>query len=185
VDGLGLSRPAALLQLQWARQGGRRVKVAQDELFAHQEPCPAVPDYSARQRWLAEWRVLGFSVRQPLLALLRPELPAATTADSRDLAARIGHQVTLAGLLETRQEATTSRGEAMWFATFSDEYGLFEVNLYPGLVQRLRGRLGYYGPYLVTGTVESQYGALAVTAAAIELAHGTGAPEWLEAACTT
>jgi DNA polymerase III alpha subunit len=59
----------------------------------------------------------------------------------------------------------------MGFLTLSDEEGLFEVTLFPGVWRRSRRLLADdgAGPFVVEGTVEERYGAVSVTARGLEV----------------
>jgi DNA polymerase III alpha subunit len=63
----------------------------------------------------------------------------------------------------------------MMFLTLEDEFGLFEVTLFPDVYRRCGSSFTHYGPYVVTGKVEQQYGALTVSADRVVL-RSAGAP---------
>ncbi len=52
----------------------------------------------------------------------------------------------------------------MEFLTLEDEKDVFEVTMFPGTYREFGPHIDGYGPYVVTGKVESQYGALSVNA---------------------
>jgi hypothetical protein len=52
----------------------------------------------------------------------------------------------------------------MMFLTLDGEQGLFEVTVFPDACRSLRGRMDGYGPYVVGGIVEDQYGSLTISA---------------------
>ena len=56
----------------------------------------------------------------------------------------------------------------MEFITFEDESGIFEVTMFPAVYARYNRLLGRFGPYKISGVVESSYGATTVTANHIE-----------------
>jgi len=57
----------------------------------------------------------------------------------------------------------------MMFLTMDDPCGLFEVTVFPDLYRSVRKSVGRYGPYVVTGRVQQQYGAISITAERLEL----------------
>ena len=64
----------------------------------------------------------------------------------------------------------------MLFLTMDDEFGLFEVTVFPDAMRRLGPLLGSdppYGPYVIEGTVEDQYGAVTICAQRVELYKAT------------
>ena len=91
-------------------------------------------------------------------------------ADSRVLRHSVGRRVALAGIVATARHAPTKNGDTMQFVTLEDEYGVFEVTLFPDLCSRMPYlRLG---PYLVEGVVEKQYDVVTITARRFELVSG-------------
>jgi DNA polymerase III alpha subunit len=82
-----------------------------------------------------------------------------------ELPARAGRRVKVAGLLVCAKPAHVRRtGERMKFLTLEDETALCEVTLFPRVYQQYGRLLLTRGPYLVTGRVENDHGALSVTA---------------------
>jgi DNA polymerase III alpha subunit len=120
-----------------------------------------------------------FSQRQPGFAKLRPgkqrengaspHFSPPLDADSRDLPRCVGRTIRIAGMLEAYRATPTQKGETMLFLTLDDEYGVFEVTLFPPQARALGTDLSRYGPYIVTGKVEKQYGVVSVTADRVEL----------------
>jgi DNA polymerase III alpha subunit len=60
----------------------------------------------------------------------------------------------------------------MEFVTLEDEYGVFEVTLFPDVYRRFAAVARTLGPYVIEGRVEECYGAITVSAATIELGPG-------------
>jgi len=57
----------------------------------------------------------------------------------------------------------------MTFLTLDDEWGLFEATVFPGVYAAV-GELDSYGPHIIDGVVEQQYGSIAVTAQQVRTA---------------
>jgi len=74
---------------------------------------------------------------------------------------------TQTGIMATSRLTETAKSEPMEFLTLEDEYGLFEVVLFPQVFRRCRQFIGTLGPYEVTGKVESRYDSVAITAETI------------------
>ncbi len=169
-DGFARSRPGLMMELNlFRRLGPARGGSAPVLIRAH----PVIPDppgdYSASRKYFDERRILGISVREHLMELYRPLLrTAGISNDSRSLDEQRNKNVRLAGLLEARRTTRTERGEAMMFLTLDDEYSLFEVTVFPDLYRSMNRGFPKYGPYLVTGKVEDQYGSLSVTGRRVE-----------------
>jgi len=146
------------------RRTGAAKKVPDPFLLAPVATLPeADADYSRTRKLRDEWRILGLSVREHPMALARPRVAGQVDADSRDLPAAVGRRVCIAALLEARRTTETARGQPMGFLTFDDEFGLFEVTVFPDAQQAV-GPLHAYGPYVITGRVESQYDEITITA---------------------
>jgi DNA polymerase III alpha subunit len=124
-------------------------------------------DYDYERKYRDELSILGVSAREHFLAFSRersPRLAEAATTNSRRLPSLVGRRVRLAGVVEARRYAATRSGGTMLFLTLADEWGLFEVSVFPDAMSRIRGGVERYGPYLIAGTVEDQYGSITVSA---------------------
>ena len=176
-DALGRSRPGAMMELNlcertWRAAAGANPASAGPGLLAPVATLPeADADYPRTRKIRDEWRILGLSVREHPMALARPRVAHLVDADSRDLPAAAGRRVRIAGLLEARRTTDTARGERMGFLTFDDEFGLFEVTVFPD-ARAAAGPFHTYGPYVITGRVESQYDEITITADRVRPARG-------------
>jgi DNA polymerase III alpha subunit len=150
-DAFGWSRPRILMYL---RTGGRDV--------------PALADFGEAEKAGHEMELLGLSVRKHPLEWLAP---GPRPFDSRGLAGARGRRVTLTGIMATQRLAMTAREEPMQFLTMEDEFGLFEVLLFPKAFARHRRLIGTIGPYTVTGRVEERWGSTALRAEALGNGH--------------
>ncbi|MGN6032435.1 MAG: DNA polymerase III subunit alpha, partial [Thermomicrobiales bacterium] len=105
------------------------------ELPTEQDMTP-LPPTTAWYRVEEAYRVLGFSLAQHPIALLRHQLPSgmATAADLETMPN--GMPVALPGLVAVRQRPETAKG--ITFMLLEDETGLFNVIVYPDLYERQR-----------------------------------------------
>jgi DNA-directed DNA polymerase III PolC len=165
LDFTGLPRPALFLaaELQDRRQ---QLLSAGSTLFPWPTSADLVQgwaplDYPQGQRWRDEWELLSFLIGPPLMSMFRPQLPADLVT-SHDLTRLVGRPVRLAGVVATAREAQAQDGRTILFVSLEDEWGLVEVNLFPGTCP-MPGALGL-GPYLVEGVVENHLGVHAITA---------------------
>ena len=199
-DFTGRRRPALMLELElflssrMGRMGPGRTLLSVDPTV------PVVPgDYEPLRKYMDERRILGLSAREHLMAIYRPLLakdwglvaetkknqsprPAVRGSDqiepidSRGIESRVDRRVRLSGVLEAYRSNMTQNGERMLFLTMDDEFGLFEVTVFPDAMRRVEPLLGSdppYGPYVIEGTVEDQYGAITVCAQRVELYQAT------------
>ena len=175
LDWTGRSRPTLMMELNLFVRIGPRPLRGRDGRTERSSPLlaavPVIPnvpgDYDYERKYRDERAILGISVREHIVAFHRARkaaLAEAVDADSRDVPARVGRTIRLAGVIEARRSTPTQRGGEMLFLTMEDEWGLMEVSVFPDTYRRLRSRLDHYGPYVVSGTVEDQYGAITIAA---------------------
>jgi DNA polymerase III alpha subunit len=174
LDFTGRARPELLLELHLSFEGAKRMRGKDRSLL--REDCPTHPrpatvrDYSESQKWRDEWRMLGLSAGRHPVSWVRACASRAGTLPSHVVPVSIGRRVTLTGLVAATRTTSTAKDETMCFVTLADEWGTFEVTLFPDVLRRCRRELadGGLGPFLVEGRVESQYDALSVTAERVE-----------------
>jgi len=171
-DGFARPRPTLMMELRLFCRLAAARHVDQPVLLRAAPVIPAPPgDYSPTRKYFDERRVLGISVREHIMSLVRPLLGGKVDADSRDIPAAKGKRVRIAGFLEAQRTTRTRRG-GVTFLTLDDEYGLFEVTLPDGVRPRQNRPFSKYGPYVVTGRVENQYDSLSITAKSVEYCKG-------------
>ena len=175
LDGLGLSRPALMMERGLYRPGraGRNEQTSDQALLLPVAPtvAPGLRDYSARRKRRDQRRILSLSVDGHPLVDWRSGLTGRVDCDCRDLGRQIGKRVRIAGLLEAVRATETRAGRSMRFFTFDDEYGLFEATAFDDTC-RVDGRPGTQGPAIITGQVQEHYGT--VTIAAEEVSWQSG-----------
>jgi len=177
-DGLARSRPALMMELnilsRLVRSRGRARPGDCPALLRAGPVVPAVPgDYGPMRKYLDQRKILGITIGRHLMSLYRPFLAGRVDADSRDIASRRGRRLRVAGLLEARRTTRSQGRRMMTFLTLDDEYGLFEVTLFSGLARRCNCSFLCYGPYVVAGKVEDQYGSLSIAAEGVEYVNVT------------
>jgi error-prone DNA polymerase len=160
LDGIahGQVRP----QLLWSYL--RREEV----LFVPQ--APSLADYPEQLKLLDELRTLGLAISRHPVTLFRPRalqlarrLGMPPLIRSTQMAEFPGREVALIGLVACGKEVITRRGAAMVFVSLDDEFSLFEAVLFPPVYRRFRDGLEGGGVLLLSGTVEGQRGAWALT----------------------
>ncbi|KPK81332.1 MAG: hypothetical protein AMJ81_10675 [Phycisphaerae bacterium SM23_33] len=172
-DFTGRLRPALMMELDLFF-GTRPQPACRGRALLPAEPTipPVAEDYSPARKYADERRIMGISVRQHIMALYRPGLNGAVDADSRRVPGRVGRRVRIAGVLEAARTAPTRTGGTIMFLTMEDEYGLFEVTVLPGAAASRRAvphAFNRYGPYIVAGAVENQYGSVTFSAQNVSL----------------
>ncbi|WP_304222641.1 DNA polymerase III subunit alpha [Gracilinema caldarium] len=85
---------------------------------------------------------------------------------AKDLHKHIGQRVRVLGWPITRKDVWTLRGESMAFISYEDETALYETVLFPQVYQKYQTMLFDIQPFLLTGIVTQQQGAVS-----LELEH--------------
>jgi len=162
MDSLDPGVNRTVLLWQWATFQRRRVQAASASLFAVRLPEPPPlqpPDTLTLLR--REYRVLGFLCRHHPI-VLTGNLPRGLVKMAR-VADQVGRRVRCAGWLLTGKLVSTRTGEVMEFLTFEDDTGMVETTFFPGTYRRYAHLLQSGRPYVLTGLVEEDYGAVTLT----------------------
>jgi DNA polymerase-3 subunit alpha/error-prone DNA polymerase len=163
----GGHRAALLWELAcWLKS--KRPKVSAPSLFDDAKPgadCPSptLPVEDERERLRREFSVLGFLCDRHPMELFADQLHGRRTVKAVDLPRCIGRRITLAGWLITGKVVSTKRGDPMEFLTFEDETGIVETTFFPDAYRRFCHIIDRQRPYLLTGKVEEDWGALTLT----------------------
>lgn len=170
-DSFSGTRPEKLWQIEaHFREIDRIRRTAGDGLFGDAlslpelEPLPHIGRYDASKALEIEQTALDVAVGAHPLAMYADAVADVDRVHARDLRAHVGKTVTLLGIAVAARRAITTKGKAMKFLSIEDETGLVEVTLFPETYQRVGGIFYDAGPYTVTGKVESQHGAITITA---------------------
>ena len=173
LDGFnpGGNRAVLMWELaRWQRRGEK--KSATRPLFAGEpggrdEGLPILPPENMRQRLRREFAQLGFLCDRHPMALYRGVLQKILPGRIRavDLPRRTGKQVRFAGWLITGKTVRTKHGDPMEFLTFEDETGIVETTFFPETYRRFAHMTDRGHPYILTGRVEQDWGAVTLTVA--------------------
>ncbi len=133
---------------------------------------PSLPPDDERERLRREFDVLGFLCDRHPIELYGPTLQKLRTVKAVDLPRHLGKQVRLAGWLITGKVVTTKHGDPMEFLTFEDETGIVETTFFPETYHRFCHMIDRQRPYLLTGKVEEDWGAITLTVDRVERMDG-------------
>lgn len=136
-------------------------------------------DVSEVERLSAEWDLLGFSSGKHPVAYIRSSLEKRNIMRSNSIPGKIGERIRLCGIAAAARTTPSKNGRRMCFLTLSDEDGLFEITMFPAIYERYKpmfARSGM-GLFCISGKVESQYGAISITADEVATA-GMGGMEY-------
>ncbi|MGQ9504724.1 MAG: error-prone DNA polymerase [Thermogutta sp.] len=134
--------------------------------YSHEEKC-SPPKMLVTEEVVADYAMLGFSLKSHPLRLLRKELnkleviPAERLAEIPD-----GHPVRVAGMVLVRQRPSTARG--ITFVTLEDETGIVNLIVRPDVWQRWRSAALNATLLFVVGRLQKQNGVTHVVAIRLE-----------------
>jgi error-prone DNA polymerase len=122
-------------------------------------PAPAAPALQALSDWeqmLADYGSFRISIAEHPMALVRPDLPAATLSSRALARAPEGDRVTVAGLVVARQRPATANG--VTFMLLEDEFGTINLIVAPPVYQRHRLAVRMEPFVLASGRLERRTG---------------------------
>ena len=169
----GGNRASLLWELAcWLKS--KRPKAAAPSLFDRSEAfgrCrpPLLPAEDERERLRREFSVLGFLCDRHPMELFAEKLQKQRTVKAVDLPRFIGQQVRLAGWLITGKVVSTKHGDPMEFLTFEDQTGIVETTFFPQAYRRFCHMIDRNRPYLLTGKVEEDWGAVTLTVDRVDI----------------
>jgi DNA polymerase-3 subunit alpha/error-prone DNA polymerase len=129
---------------------------------------PSFPLQTERDRLRQEFAALGFLCDRHPMVLYNGFLKNRSIAKAKDLQRFVGQDVCIAGLLITGKVVSTKHGDPMEFLTFEDETGLVETTFFPEAYRRFCYMLDRTRPFILTGKVEEDFGALTLTVENVE-----------------
>jgi error-prone DNA polymerase len=130
---------------------------------------PNPEDYSEAQKLAYEIESFGFCVSRHPLDLYRAEMPSRGFVRAAELPRHLGRRVTVLGWLVTEKLTQTKKGDAMEFVTFEDTSAIYEATFFPATYRRLWHKLTPNRPFIITGIVEQDFGAMTLNVK--DLAH--------------
>jgi error-prone DNA polymerase len=161
----GATRPEMIWQtLAWHETKAARGAVARS-LFQDMPSVtpPSVPQYSARTVLEHELETLDFLISCHPLALYREPLARLRHVRGADLPKYVGRRVATVGWWVTGKVVTTKEDEPMEFISFEDTSAIYETTFFPKTYARFCHMLNRSRPYVLTGLVEEDFGAVTLT----------------------
>jgi DNA polymerase-3 subunit alpha/error-prone DNA polymerase len=165
----GGNRAALMWELAcWLKTRSRKLIPRTRSLFgsssdAQARKLPPLPPEDERERLRREFSVLGFLCDRHPMELYDDILQKLKTVKAVDLPHHLGRRVRLAGWLITGKVVTTKHGDPMEFLTFEDETGIVETTFFPATYHRFCHMIDRQRPYLLSGKVEEDWGAITLT----------------------
>ncbi len=121
---------------------------------------PDLPLDSPGELKRREMDVLGLLVDGHPICLYADKIAPLKTVKARDLVHFVGRKIRFAGWLITGKTVKTKQGDPMNFLTFEDETGIVETVFFPKPFARFCHIIGYGKPFLLSGRVASDWGAV-------------------------
>jgi error-prone DNA polymerase len=174
LDSLGLTRRELLWQTGlWLGPDAERTRArgrADDPQFALALNDPdaghAFPDLDARDRIVADYRMLRFSTGEHPLALVRDRLPETVVSAQALPGVEDRRPVMVAGVVVARQKPHTAKGYL--FILIEDEFGHINVIVKPRVYERHRAVARMEPFLLVRGRLQKDGATLNVIATSLE-----------------
>ena len=129
---------------------------------------PLLPTDNALDRMRREYKALGFLCDRHPMRLFQEPLRQCGVVKAVDLKKFTGRRVRVAGLLITGKVVSTKHGDPMEFLTFEDETGLVETTFFPQAYRRFCAILDRHRPYILSGKVDEDFGAVTLTVEKVE-----------------
>ena len=167
-DRLHPGQTHAVLHWELARwRHGRTHRQASADLFAGRGGLkidrPVLPPEQPRERLRREYAALGFLCDRHPMVLFGEALEKEGIVKAAALHRHAGKTVRTAGLLITGKVVSTRHGDPMEFLTFEDETGLVETTFFPQAYRKFCYILDRHRPYILTGKVDEDFGAVTLT----------------------
>jgi len=129
---------------------------------------PPLPPEDSIERLRREYAVLGFLCDRHPMELFTDRLKPLRLVRAIDLPRFLGQRVRMAGWLITGKTVATKHGDAMEFLTFEDETDIVETTFFPEAYRRFCHMVDRLRPYILTGKVEENWGAVTLTVDKVE-----------------
>jgi DNA polymerase-3 subunit alpha len=143
-----------------------------DPAFAPRPSLPIVEDWPAVEKLQQEFAAIGFYLSSHPLDAYGKSLERAGILRCADLPAALAANTTprvrLAGIVLSRKERTSARGNRFAFVQMSDPSGVYEVTLFAEMLREARALFESGQPVVVTVDVRSEEDNLRLTAQKIE-----------------
>lgn len=162
-------------QLLWTLAGLKAEKKRSTEgktLFSETEtsfvPAPKLPPEDPKERLRREFSVMGFLCDRHPITLYESVVKKRSTVNACEIPRFSGKRISLAAWLITGKVVHTRHHEPMEFLTFEDDTGIVETTFFPGAYKRFCHMLDRGRPYLISGTVDENWGTATLTVDRVE-----------------
>lgn len=182
------ARPFLLWELEQKRLQDLRAPSSQHSrqaaLFDDESgPAPDAPAAPPRLRPFdlrgllrQEMDTLGFLVSRHPLTLYKPFLRGRRLVPAKDLHRHVGRRVQVLGWYVTGKLVRTKHDDPMEFMSFEDTTAIYETTFFPQAYEKYCHLFTHLTPYILTGKVEEDFGAITLTVERVEKVRLPGSP---------
>jgi DNA-directed DNA polymerase III PolC len=140
--------------------GGAGRLFGREAFLAPRRVIPVPPDYPPARLLELEMETLGLTATAHPMELVKGAAKRHGAVATTALAQHVGRTVAVAGFVVTDRRVRTTKGRYMKFLMLEDLSGTVEAVLFPEAYHRCGPRLAGPGPFLATGLVRHDHGAL-------------------------
>ncbi len=115
-----------------------------------------------------ELEVLGFLISRHPLTLYKPFLRGRRLIPAKHLHRYVGRRVQVLGWYVTGKLVRTKDDDPMEFMSFEDTTALYETTFFPATYRKYCNLFTHLTPYILTGKVEEDFGAITLTVEEVE-----------------
>ena len=124
---------------------------------------PDLPEDDPREQLRHEFKTLGFLCGRHPMTLFDDQLKNQNIIKCKNIGQYLGRRIQIAGWLITGKTVLSKKGDPMKFITFEDDTSIVETTFFPNAYHRFCNVLDYGRPYLISGKVEENWGAITLT----------------------
>ena len=131
-------------------------------------PPPKLRAFDFKTVLQQEIETLGFLVSHHPLTFYKHRAAARNVVAGKDLAQFVGKTVRTLGWYVTGKLVRTKDEQAMEFISFEDTTAIYETTFFPKTYEKYCHLLSHSQPYILTGKVEEDFGAVTLTVGRLE-----------------
>ncbi|KAA3615417.1 MAG: DNA polymerase III subunit alpha [Calditrichaeota bacterium] len=131
-------------------------------------PSPKLRAFDLKTTLAQEAETLGFLASRHPLTFYKHRAQAQKVVPAKDLAQFVGKTVRTVGWFVTGKLVRTKDEQAMEFISFEDTTAIYETTFFPKVYEKYCHMLSHGQPYILTGKVEEDFGAVTLTVARLE-----------------
>lgn len=169
ADCFGLTRPQLMWQLELQFEHAKRSRRSLFRDLAASRAVPELADYAPWEKLLAELDAFHYTLSRHPLEFYTDLVQKEGIVAAADLPRHVGRRVKVLGWKIAEKRTITQKNPAfMKFLSLEDLTGTMEVTLFPDCYRRYAPATTGYGPFLVEGKVDEEFGVTSITASHVK-----------------